>query len=362
LKNIQQKNKMTILLISHDLGLMAEVADEMVVLYKGTIVEKGNAKKILQQPAHAYTKALLLCKPHAGSKGKKLTVLSDLLESTQPIIKENLPFHSKNNPLNDEVPLLSVQSVKVYFPAATNFWGAPTKFYKALDDVSFDVFANETIGIVGESGCGKTTLGRTILQLTKAIEGKILLNGTDLCATNKKNISKQLQMVFQDPYGSLNPTLTIGDAITEPMKVHQLFGNKKERKEKAIHLLEQVNLKPDFFNRYPHQFSGGQRQRICIARALALEPSFLIFDESVSALDLSVQAQVLNLINDLKASYQFTSLFISHDLSVVHYISDRILVMRQGKIIEQGQADEVFYAPKNEYTRQLIEAIPGKNK
>jgi peptide/nickel transport system ATP-binding protein len=232
-----------------------------------------------------------------------------------------------------------------------------------VDDVSFTVNKGETIGLVGESGCGKTTLGRAILQLVQPTSGKIILNGKDittLSATTLRESRKDLQIVFQDPYGSLNPRLSIGEAILEPLKVHSILNNNNQRKQKVIDLLEKVNLKPDHFNRYPHQFSGGQRQRICIARALALNPSFLIFDESVSALDVSVQAQVLNLLSDLKAEFNFTSIFISHDLSVVHYISDRIMVMHKGKIIEQGKADEVYFNPKEIYTQQLIDAIPGK--
>jgi peptide/nickel transport system ATP-binding protein len=232
-----------------------------------------------------------------------------------------------------------------------------------VDGVSFTVSKGETVGLVGESGCGKTTLGRAILQLVPATSGKIILNGKDLLQLSQKEITalrKDLQIVFQDPYGSLNPRITIGDAITEPMQVHEICNGKNERKNKVVELLEKVNLKAEHFNRYPHQFSGGQRQRICIARALALNPSFLIFDESVSALDVSVQAQVLNLLNDLKKEFQFTSIFISHDLSVVRYISDRIMVMQQGKIVEEGLADEIYFNPKHEYTKKLIDAVPGK--
>jgi peptide/nickel transport system ATP-binding protein len=235
--------------------------------------------------------------------------------------------------------------------------------YKALDGVSFNVSKGETLGLVGESGCGKTTLGRAILQLVPVTAGKIILNGTDLVQLPAAKITalrKNLQIVFQDPYGSLNPRITIGDAIAEPMQVHHIETSHHRRQDKVIALLEKVNLKAEHFNRYPHQFSGGQRQRICIARALALNPSFLIFDESVSALDVSVQAQVLNLLNDLKKEFQFTSIFISHDLSVVRYICDRIMVMRQGKIVEEGEADDIYFNAKHEYTRKLIDAVPGK--
>jgi peptide/nickel transport system ATP-binding protein len=248
-------------------------------------------------------------------------------------------------------------------PLRKTFSGKQLLHFKAVDDVSFDINQNEIVGLVGESGCGKTTLARTILQLIKPTSGKILLKGKDISAmppAHLRKARKDLQIVFQDPYGSLNPRISIGEAIMEPMKVHHLYNNKREREEKIISLLEQVQLNPDHFRRYPHQFSGGQRQRICIARALALEPSFLLFDESVSALDVSVQAQVLNLVNELKQALNFTAIFISHDLAVVHYISDRIMVMEKGKIVESGTAEQVYHDPGNEYTKKLIAAIPGK--
>ena len=361
LKKLQLQYQMSVLLITHDLGLVADVANEIIVLYKGEIVEQGNAKNILTNPQHDYTKALLMCRPNAKSKGKKLPVLNDFLKTEIVLSDEPVLTAVVNEVKQNEQPVLSVQSLKVYFPATTNFFGTPTSFHKAVDDVCFNVFPKETIGLVGESGCGKTTLGRTILQLNKPTSGNIFVNGKDIFKDEKNRSAnrKEMQIVFQDPYGSLNPRITIADAIIEPMNVHHLFRNNKERKERAVELFRQVNLNPDHLQRYPHQFSGGQRQRICIARALALEPSFLIFDESVSALDVSVQAQVLNLINELKSTYQFTSIFISHDLSVVHYISDRIMVMKDGKIVEEGTADKIFFNPENEYTKQLIEAIPG---
>jgi peptide/nickel transport system ATP-binding protein len=256
-----------------------------------------------------------------------------------------------------------VKNLQVDFPVKKNIFGKATRFFIAVDDVSFTVYKGDIIGLVGESGCGKTTLGRTILQLIKPTAGEILLEGKDLAKVNPallRNMRKDLQIVFQDPYGSLNPRITIGNAILEPLKVHAALAGKKLRKEKVMELLEKVSLDPGHFNRYPHQFSGGQRQRICIARALALNPSFLIFDEMVSALDVSVQAQVLNLLNDLKQEFGFTAVFISHDLSVVHYICNRVLVMHKGKIVEEGDADEVYRHPKNEYSKSLLNAIPGK--
>jgi peptide/nickel transport system ATP-binding protein len=358
LKKLQQQNNMAVLLITHDLSLVADVADDIVVMYKGEIAEKGNAAAILQSPAHAYTQALLACKPKTGSKGKRLPLVSEFLSGE---IKEAAPQPAAAS-ADTKNEILRVENLKVFFLDRKSFFGKVLSEYKAVDDVSFTVNKNETIGLVGESGCGKTTLGRAILQLVKPTSGKIFFEGKDLTSYSPEALRvlrKDLQIVFQDPYGSLNPTMTIGDAITEPIKVHFPEKGKKERREQAVHLLEQVSLTGDILNRHPHSFSGGQRQRICIARALALDPDFLIFDESVSALDVSVQAQVLNLINDLKAQYSFTSIFISHDLAVVHYISDRIIVMKAGKIEEEGTADEVFFSPKADYTQKLIAAIPG---
>jgi peptide/nickel transport system ATP-binding protein len=262
-------------------------------------------------------------------------------------------------------PLLRVTDLRVWFPAEKKFFGKPEKFIKAVDGVSFDIFENETLGVVGESGCGKTTLGRTLLCLQSATNGSILHRGKDLLTMGKKELQalrKDIQVVFQDPYASLNPRLTIGEAIREAMEVHEVLDSGRARKERVVELLEKVNLKADHFNRYPHAFSGGQRQRIGIARALALNPGFIVFDESVSALDVSVQAQVLNLVNDLKAEFGFTAMFISHDLGVVRYISDRILVMNKGVIEEIGQAETVFSQPASAYTRKLLEAIPGNKR
>ncbi len=359
LKNLQAENDMAILFITHDLSLVADVADEIAVMYKGELVEKGNAKMVLENPQHNYTKALLACMPSPKSKGKRLSVIDDFMNESNAAIKNE----QSNEIIKslDEI-VLKVENLKVYFPSKKNMFGKVIENYKAVDDVSFNIYKNETVGLVGESGCGKTTLGRVILHLVKPTSGNIFFGGKDIAkatAEEMRLLRKELQIVFQDPYGSLNPRLSIGDAIVEPMNVHELSSSKNARKEKAIHLLEQVNMPADVFNRYPHQFSGGQRQRICIARALALNPNFLIFDESVSALDVSVQAQVLNLINDLKAAYNFTSIFISHNLSVIHYISDRVMVMNKGKIIESGTADEIIFNPKENYTKELLAAVPG---
>jgi peptide/nickel transport system ATP-binding protein len=360
LKNLQAENDMAILFITHDLSLVADVADEIAVMYKGELVEKGSAKTVLANPQHNYTKALLACMPSPKSKGKRLSVIDDFMNENNVAIKNEQP---KEIIKPSQEIVLKVENLKVYFPSKKNMFGKVTEYYKAVDDVSFNIYKNETVGLVGESGCGKTTLGRAILHLVKPTSGNIFFGGKDIAkatAEEMRLLRKELQIVFQDPYGSLNPRLSIGDAIVEPMNVHGLSSSKNARKEKAIHLLEQVNMPADVFNRYPHQFSGGQRQRICIARALALNPNFLIFDESVSALDVSVQAQVLNLINDLKVEYNFTSIFISHNLSVIHYISDRIVVMNKGKIIESGTADEIIFSPKENYTKELLAAVPGE--
>jgi len=358
LKKLQAENGMGILLITHDLSLVTDVADEIAVMYKGEIVEAGIAKQILATPQHIYTKALLACLPTVKSKGTRLAVIADYLNDNISVVKE-LPA---NKLIPSSEIILRVENLSVSFHTKKNIFGKTLAEYNAVDDVSFTVNKNETVGLVGESGCGKTTLGRAILNLIKPTTGNIYFKEKNIAkATDAEMrlIRKELQIVFQDPYGSLNPRLSIGDAITEPMKVHSPTSTQNSRKEKAMHLLEEVNLNTSFFNRFPHQFSGGQRQRICIARALVLEPNFLIFDESVSALDVSVQAQVLNLINDLKAAHNFTSIFISHNLAVIHYISDRIMVMKDGKIIESGTADEVIFSPKQAYTKELLNAIPN---
>jgi peptide/nickel transport system ATP-binding protein len=263
--------------------------------------------------------------------------------------------------LMQQKPVLEVKNLKIWYPTKKNWFGKPLEYVKAVDDVSFDVYNGETLGLVGESGCGKTTLGRAIIGLTPITEGSILYNGEDITKVNAarlKELRRDIQIIFQDPYSSLNPRMTVGSAIMEPMQVHNLYQNDAQRKEKVIDLLETVSLDASHFNRYPHEFSGGQRQRICIARALALNPKFIICDESVSALDVSVQAQVLNLLIDLRQKMDFTCIFISHDLSVVKFISDRMMVMNKGKIEELGASDAIYNNPQKDYTRQLIEAIP----
>ncbi len=345
--------------------MVAEIADRAVVMYKGEIVEQNTVKEIFANPQHPYTQALLACRPVNHERGKRLPVVSDFLGATVRSPKSMAETSNFKDTAVDRGPssmvLLAAEHLSVHFPTKKTLFGKALSFTKAVDDVSFEVYKGETLGLVGESGCGKTTLGRTLLRLIEPTSGKIIYNGIDLTAKKRdelRSLRKEVQIIFQDPYSSLNPRLTIGSAIAEPMKVHGILPTDKQRKDKVTELLEKVNLKAEHFNRYPHEFSGGQRQRIVIARALALNPSFIVCDESVSALDVSVQAQVLNLLNDLKKEFGFTVIFISHDLSVVRYISDRIMVMNKGKIEESGNADAVYYNPQSEYTKRLIASIP----
>ena len=365
-KELQQQQNIGVIFITHDLGVVAEIADRAVVMYKGEIVEQNTVKELFKNPQHPYTKGLLACRPVLHQKGERLPVVSDFLESIvhsprSTAISVNPDSTSVDRRLSSVV-LLSAEQLSVWFPAKKTFLGKTLAFTKTVDDVSFEVLKGETLGLVGESGCGKTTLGRTLLRLIEPTNGKIIYNGIDLTSKSRdelKSLRKNIQIIFQDPYSSLNPRISIGSAIAEPMKVHDLYKNDRQRKDKVAELLEKVNLETKYISRYPHEFSGGQRQRIVIARALALNPSFIVCDESVSALDVSVQAQVLNLLNDLKKEYNFTVIFISHDLSVVRYISDRIMVMHKGKIIEEGPADEIYFHPQQEYTKNLIASIPG---
>ena len=365
IKELQQQSNIGVIFITHDLGVVAEVADRAVVMYKGEIVEQHTVKEIFTNPKHPYTQALLACRPVNHERGKRLPVVSDFLQPAdsiaQPLASISKSKNNSSSLRSSPEALLTVENLSVWFPTKKTWLGKPVSFTKAVDNVSFEVYKSETLGLVGESGCGKTTLGRALLRLIEPTTGKIMYNNLDLTSKKRdelQNLRKDIQIIFQDPYSSLNPRLTIGSAIAEPMKVHHVLTSEKQRKEKVTELLEKVNLKAEHFSRYPHEFSGGQRQRIVIARALALNPSFIICDESVSALDVSVQAQVLNLINDLKKEFGFTVIFISHDLSVVRYISDRIMVMNKGKIEETGLADEIYFNPQSAYTQKLIESIP----
>lgn len=359
--DLQKRRDMGVLFITHDLGLVSEIADEIVVLYKGTIVETGTAKNILTNPVHPYTKALLACRPILHNPGDRLPMVSDYMENGESIVTKK---HPPSPPTRSDHPMIEVDQLCIWFPKEKNFLGKTTSWTKAVDDVSFTIFQGETLGVVGESGCGKTTLGRSLLRLAPIRSGDIKIDGQSLYALSPEEIKakrKEIQLIFQDPYSSLNPRKTIGGIIEEVLDVHHIGHTKKERIDITIDLLEKVGLSSQHLKRYPHEFSGGQRQRIGIARALALNPKFLVCDESVSALDVSVQAQVLNLLNDLKREFRFTIFFISHDLSVVHYLSDRIMVMQKGKIVESGAAGDIFYRPKHPYTQTLMDALPGKS-
>ncbi len=365
IKELQLQMGLGVIFITHDLSMVSEIADSVIVMYQGEIVEQGIASEVLQNPKHPYTKALMACRPSLHPKGERLPVVSDFLVPQNKNNEKPILLDMQSIGLYNSTPaeiVLQVENLTMHFFEKKSWFKKSVPTIKALDGINLTIKKGEIVGLVGESGCGKTTLVKAILQLIKPSSGKIILNGMNLPELSKmamRSIRKDLQIVFQDPYGSLNPRLTIGAAIEEPLKVHGIFKNQEQRKNRVLELLDKVKLQPEHFNRYPHEFSGGQRQRICIARALALNPSFLIFDESVSALDVSVQAQVLNLLNDLRLEFGFTAIFISHDLSVVRYISDRILVMEKGKIIEAGNSDDIWFSPQNEYTKKLISAIPG---
>ena len=361
LKTLQQDYKMSVIFISHDLALVSDIADRIVVMYKGDIVEKGDTKSVFKNPQKEYTKALIGARPTLKGRLKKLPTISDFLSGIIPrALIAKTAREEKHKNIYSSAPLLEVINLEKTYYSKASFFGTKTAL-KAVDNVSFKVYSGETLGLVGESGCGKSTLGKAILQLDKATAGTIKYKGKDITNLSKKalrTLRKEIQIIFQDPYGSLNPRLTVGNAIMEPMKVHGLFKSEEERKAKTIEILEKVGLESAHFDRYPHEFSGGQRQRVGIARTIAVQPKLIICDESVSALDISVQAQVLNLLNSLKEDYGFTYIFISHDLAVVKYMSDQLLVMNQGKIEEIGEADSIYESPQKEYTKTLIEAIP----
>ncbi|HTG54899.1 MAG TPA: ABC transporter ATP-binding protein, partial [Niabella sp.] len=363
IKELQRETGMGVIFITHDLGVVAQIADRAIVMHRGHIIEEGSVKDIFSNPRQPYTKALIACRPVNHQRGNRLPVVADFLDPDKKQ-QPDIPLSHGNKQVLPANKLITVCNVSVHYIQKKNWLGQPVSYTKAVDDVSFDVYENETLGIVGESGCGKTTLGRTLLQLIPATKGTVLYKNEDLASystSRLRTLRQQLQIIFQDPYSSLNPRKKIGAAIEEPLSVHGLIKSATDRKKKVVELLQKVGLLPEHYNRYPHEFSGGQRQRIVIARALALQPSFIICDESVSALDVSVQAQVLNLLNDLKKEFGFTIVFISHDLSVVRYISDRIIVMNKGKIEEMGAADDIYENPQTAYTQRLIHAIPKVN-
>lgn len=361
LKTLQQKYNMAILFISHDLGVVHNISDRIAVIYKGEIVEMNTSENIFFHPQHIYTKSLIASRPPLDFKPKRLLTISDFMNNTSKLEDTAVKVEENNEKLDYSKlsPILEVKDLHINYVMKRNFFGKITKQFHAINKVSFSLYKGETLGIVGESGCGKTTVGRAITRLIDISSGQIIFEGKslkDLTKKEKHEIRKDIQIIFQDPYSSLNPRETIGEAIEEPMKVFNLY-DAKQRKEKTLELLRKTGLGEEFFSRYPHQLSGGQRQRVGIARALSLSPKVIICDESVSALDVSVQAQVLNLLNDLKRDFGFTYIFISHDLSVVKYMSDRIIVMQKGKIVEQGTAMDIYNNPKEEYTRKLIDSI-----
>ncbi len=370
LRDLQKDNDMGMIFITHDLGVVAEIADYVTVMHNGTIVEHGTVSEILQNPKEPYTKGLLACRPPVDIRLRHLPTVKEYLDGIwkderQVIEKLSISSQERTERLRkiySQKPLLKIEHLSKWYPIRKGLFNRTTDYVKAVDDVCFDLYPGETLGLVGESGCGKTTLGRTILRLIEPTSGKIIFNNIDVTALNSKELRhfrKQAQIVFQDPYSSLNPYMTIGDAIAEPIMIHRPELDAFKRRDMVFELLEKVGLKDEHYKRYPHEFSGGQRQRICIARALAVNPKMIICDESVSALDVSVQAQVLNLLNELKNNMGFTYIFISHDLSVVRFMSDRILVMYNGKPVELNDADKVFNEPEKEYTKKLISALPG---
>jgi peptide/nickel transport system ATP-binding protein len=358
IRKLQRQQNIGVLFITHDLGLVARFADRVAIMYKGEIIEQNTVSAIFNQPFHNYTKALLACRPALHPKGAKLPVVSDFIEGR--VAMEHPPIQPVIESTASSAILVEVKNITVQFPVRRNIFGRGRQYHTAVNDVSFVVKKGETLGLVGESGCGKTTIGRTLLGLIAPVSGSITFNGKKITDLGKKELHRfrqDVQLVFQDPFSSLNPRLTIGEAIEEPMKVFN-FANPIQRKKEVAALLEKVSMPSSYAKRYPHEFSGGQRQRIVIARALAVDPHFLVCDESVSALDVSVQAQVLNLLNDLKKELQLTMLFISHDLSVVRYMCDTIIVMQHGRIVEHGESEAVYNAPQSGYTKSLLAAIP----
>ena len=398
IRELRDNRQMAVLFITHDLGVIAEIADEVLVMYRGKGVEQGRVLDIYETPQHPYTKGLLNCRPRLDTTYKRLPTVSDFMDSeihsdgsatitekvVGPDLLEYFENHGRGRLLSkrselqgygydedpasygreatcvDEnaQPLLSVDNLKVHFPVRKGILQRTVGHVKAVDGITFNVFKGQTLGLVGESGCGKTTTGRAILQLVRPTSGLVQFNGLAITSTSVKGLRQQMQIIFQDPFGSMNPRMTIESMVTEPMVIQGFGTSKKDRIDKAAALLEEVGMLPEHLKRSPHEFSGGQRQRICIARALAVEPEFIICDESVSALDVSVQAQVLNLLNELQESRGLTYIFISHDLSVVKFMADMMAVMKDGRIMEYGPSEAIYRNPREQYTQRLIEATP----
>jgi peptide/nickel transport system ATP-binding protein len=384
LRELRDRRGMGMIFITHDLGIIAEIADQVAVMYQGEIVEYGSVWDIFSNPQHPYTKGLLACRPTPDQRLRQLPTVADFMEvvpdaTGTPQIREKPQdvvgvqayqtvvtaeeSAARLEEIVQQGPLLKVDNLQVGYPVRGVF-GNTHRYVMAVNNVSFEVFQGETFGLVGESGCGKTTLARSLLRLAPAMGGHVWFNGQDalsLRGTGLKKLRREMQYIFQDPFSALDPRMSVGAAIAEPLKIHKVARSRRNRQERVAYLLERVGLDPTCINRFPHEFSGGQRQRICIARALALNPQFIICDESVSALDVSVQAQVLNLLKELQAEFQLTYIFISHDLAVVKFMSDRIMVMNQGKLEELGPADRIYFEPQEEYTQRLIQAIPLGN-
>ena len=391
LNDLRRSENMGMIFITHDLGLVADMADRVLVMLRGRVVEEATVKNLFTNPQHPYTRGLLMCRPALHKKGERLPVVSDFLENkrnptgkngigsfSDSILKQEFKDSNLSNQdagiqvstpklksvgtgVKNRDILLKVEGLHLRYSSGKNWFGREKQWVDAISDINFEVYRGETLGLVGESGSGKTTLGRALLGLNKPMLGSISYGGIELMTMRKEallSFRRNIQIVFQDPYSSLNPRLMIGPAIEEPFTVHESL-SRVEKKDRVMDLLQKVDLKPEHFNRYPHAFSGGQRQRIVIARALALNPGFVVFDESVSALDVSVQAQILNLINDLKEKLGFTAVFISHDLSVIRYLCDRVMVLEKGRIVESGDVESVYQNPQTAYTRSLIAAIPG---
>jgi len=367
LRDLQQEMGMAMLFITHDLGVVKEIADDVLVLYRGQVKEFGSVQDIISNPQADYTKGLLACRPPLDAKPRRLKTVEDFL-APPPLAPPQPPPKGREcatqaPPLEGlGRPLLSISNLHKFFSQPAKGLFKKAEQIEVLKGISLDVYKGESLGLVGESGCGKSTLGRNIIRLLTPEEGEIIYKGKDIThlkGADLRVLRKEIQFIFQDPFSSLNPKQRIGDAIVEPMTVHNLHGSASARKQKAVELLEKVGLTTEQYNRYPHEFSGGQRQRIGIARALAVEPEIIICDESVSALDVSVQAQVLNLLNDLKDDFGLTYLFISHDLSVLKYFSDRVAVMNKGEIVELNTSEEIYKNPQDDYTKSLLAAIPG---
>jgi peptide/nickel transport system ATP-binding protein len=365
LHKLQQQYHMSMMFITHDLGVIGDIADDVVVMYRSNVVEKNNAQEIFYTAKHPYTKGLLACRPKLGANPRRLLTVSDFMDEMgveKQVASERVVVFEKDleKEKNSEI-LLEVKNLVTQFPIKGGIFGRTVDHFRAVNDVSFTLKKGKTLGLVGESGCGKTTLGRSILRLIEPASGSIIYNGKDITHVYSEELRllrKKMQIIFQDPYSSLNPRMTVSEILMEPLNIHNVGQSRQERLDMAKELFEKVGLKLSQLNRYPHEFSGGQRQRICIARALMLRPEFVVCDESVSALDVSIQAQVLNLLLDLQEEFHLTYIFISHDLSVVNFIADDVGVMNKGKIIEMDKASLIYKNPKEDYTRTLLSAIP----